>query len=127
MKQELIEFFDAYTVSFEESAASIAAFYSEPCITARGGNVRANGSNSDIIEFFGAVLTQYRARGLKRGDYDMLELRSLGSNSAFATIHWRYRNDEGHVLWESIFSYNLYKRGGVWKILLQTMHDDATT
>lgn len=124
MQQELVKFFDAYTISFEENAASIATFYSEPCITARGGNVRANGSNADTVEFFGNVLEQYRARGLKGGDYDILNVRPLGSNSVIATIHWRYRNAQREVLWESVFSYNLYKRGGVWKILLQTMHDD---
>jgi hypothetical protein len=126
MNQELIDFFDAYTISFGETPASIATFYSEPCITARGGNVRANGSSAETIEFFGAVLAQYRSRGLKGGDYDVLDVRSLGSNSVIATLHWRYRNGEGDVLWQSIFSYNLYKRDGAWKILLQTMHDDAT-
>jgi hypothetical protein len=42
-------------------------------------------------------------------------------------IHWSYSDVEGHVQWGAIFSYNLYKRDRAWKILLQTMHDDATT
>lgn len=39
------------------------------------------------------------------------------------TVRWIYRGANGETLWESTFSYNLYRSQAAWKILLQTMHD----
>ena len=47
----------------------------------------------------------------------------LGSNSALATVQWAYKGACEEMLWKTTFSYNLYRRDGVWKILVQTMHD----
>ena len=120
---DLRAFFDAYGESFTKGAAAIAAFYAEPCITARAGSVRLNATRQDTETFFAGVDASCRERGLKRGAILFMIEQSLGANSAIATLQWAYKDAGGRTLWESTFSYNLYKFGGNWKILLQTMHD----
>jgi hypothetical protein len=116
-------FFEAYGDSFTKGPAAIAAFYAEPCITARAGNVRLNATRQDTETFFAGVDANYRERGFRRGAIVFLIEQSLGANSAIATIQWAYQDAGGGTLWESTFSYNVYKLDGGWKILLQTMHD----
>jgi hypothetical protein len=38
-------------------------------------------------------------------------------------VQWAYKGACEEMLWKTTFSYNLYRRDGVWKILVQTMHD----
>ena len=116
-------FFEAYGDSFTKGPAAIAAFYAEPCITARAGKVRLSPTRKDTEAFFTGVDANYRERGFRQGAILFMIEQSLGANSAIATIQWAYRDALGRTLWESTFSYNVYKLGGGWKILLQTMHD----
>ena len=120
---DLRAFFDAYGESFTKGAAAIAAFYAEPCMTARAGSVRLNATRRDTETFFAGVDASYRERGFRQGAIVFLIEQSLGANSAIATIQWAYQDAGGGTLWESTFSYNVYKLDGGWKILLQTMHD----
>jgi hypothetical protein len=123
MQTELKAFFDAYRESFSKGPAAVAAFYSEPCITARMGVVRAHPANADTTALFAEVDKQYRGRGYTHADCASFDWRSLGANSALATIRWAYKGAAEGTIWETTFSYNLYRRNGAWKILLQTMHD----
>lgn len=123
MDDEVRRFFDAYNASFPQGAEAVAQFYSAPCITARMGQPNLNLTRQDTISFFGPVLERYRGRGWAYGEILDLEHRALGVNSILATVRWAYKDKGGNTLWEWTFSYNLYKRDGEWKILLQTMHD----
>jgi len=123
MQPDLNPFFDAYRDSFVHGAEAIAAFYAEPCITARAGVVRVNPSHDATTAIFREVDKQYRARGFTHGDYVLMESQNVGANSAFATLRWSYKDAAGNTLWETTFSYNLYRQANGWKILLQTMHD----
>ncbi len=116
-------FLDAYRDSFAQGPSAIAAFYAEPCVTARMGTVRINASRSNTAALFSDVDRQYRDRGFTHADYDLLDARDLGTNAALATARWSYKNADGQVIWQTTFTYNLYKREEGWKILLQTMHD----
>ncbi|MCC6948666.1 MAG: DUF4440 domain-containing protein [Bradyrhizobiaceae bacterium] len=124
MPNELRVFFDAYRDSFPEGAAAIAAFYAEPCMTARAGVVRVHATRADLTALFAGVDRQYRARGYVRAEYEIVDHRVLGANAALATVRWAYKSVTGETIWETTFSYNLYRRDGAWKILVQTMHDD---
>ena len=123
MSGDLKAFFDRYNASFGEGPAAIADFYFEPCITARMGQSRLNATRKDTEEFFGQALGKYRGQGFHHGKILGFESRPIGANSALATIQWSYNDASGKSLWQSTFSYNLYKSNGAWKILLQTMHD----
>lgn len=120
---EVRSFFTAYGAAFLETEDAIAAFYGAPCMTARQGVVHLNPTPGDVHAFFGAVLRQYRAQGCTQGEMRRLEWMPLGANSVAATITWAYKNAADRMLWESTFTYQLYKGPDGWKILLQTMHD----
>ena len=87
------------------------------------GVVRANPTRNDTELLFAEVDARYRARGFTHADILTIEVQPLGSNSALATVQWAYKGACEEMLWKTLFSYNLYRRDGVWKILVQTMHD----
>lgn len=120
---ELRTFFDGYGAAFTHTASDIAAFYHAPCMTARQGVVRWNATQRDVTAFFDAVLQQYQAQGITRGDLKHFSSMALDINSSVVTITWHYKNAAGDVLWEGTFTYNLYRGADGWKILLQTLHD----
>jgi hypothetical protein len=123
MQPDLTSFFDAYRDSFPRGPAAIASFYAEPSIAARAGVVRVSTSHGEMAALMSAVDQQYRSRGFTHATYEVSDVRGLGANSALATLRWTYRNATGDALWQTTFSYNLYRRENGWKILVQTMHD----
>jgi hypothetical protein len=123
MLDEVTKFIEAYRDSFSQGPSAIAEFYSEPCVTARMGVVRVNPTRNDTELLFVEVDARYRARGFTHGDILTLDVQPLGLNSALATVQWAYKGACEEMLWKTTFSYNLYRRDGVWKILVQTMHD----
>jgi hypothetical protein len=88
---ELKAFFEAYNESFTRDAATIARFYHEPCVNARTGVVRLNPNRSDTERFFSLVLGGYRAKGFTHGNIIHMATRTLGRNSALATVRWAFR------------------------------------
>jgi hypothetical protein len=125
MGPDLRKWFDKYNAAFyvPKAPEAVAALYHEPCINARMGAVRLNRTRQDTADFFQQVIAKYRAQGWHAAEMVSMETRTLGTNSAQATIRWAYKNAENQTLWEWTFTYNLYKANGEWKILLQTLHD----
>lgn len=116
-------FFTAYGDAFLETEDAIATFYGVPCMTAREGVLHLNSTPGDVHAFFAEVLRQYRSHGCTKGEMRRLESTPLGANSVAVTITWAYKDATDRVLWESTFTYQLYKGPDGWKIILQTMHD----
>ena len=123
MHDDVRRFFEAYRDSFSRGPSAIAALYSEPCLTARSGAVRVNSNRKDTESLFADVDKKYRAAGFTHAEILAMDVRPLGSNSTLATVKWAYKNSREETLWETTFSYNLYRRDGLWKILVLTMHD----
>jgi hypothetical protein len=123
MVSDLREFFEAYGASFRSGPSAVASFYHEPCITARMGSTHLNLTRGDTEAFFAKAMEAYRSKGQAGGAMLSMDSHPMGKNSAIATVRWAYKDIEGKTLWEWTFSYNLYRSGGGWKILLQTMHD----
>lgn len=123
MREDVTKFIEAYGDAFSRGPGAIAEFYAEPCVTARMGVVRVNLTRREIESVFTDVDATYRARGFTHGDLLAIHVESLGSNSALATVQWGYKGACDELLWKTTFSYNLYRRDGAWKILMQTMHD----
>ena len=123
MHNELSNFFDAYVESWPKGPAAISEFYAEPCLSARGGGLKAHLLRADLASLFDAVDKQYRARGYAGGERRSFDYRPLGENTALVTIRWAYTNSSGQPIWETTFSYNVIKQPGGWKIYVQTMHD----
>ena len=123
MREEVTKFIETYRDSFSHGSSAIAEFYSEPCVTVRMGVVRVNPTRSDTELLFAEVDAGYRARGFTHGDILTMDVHPLGSNGALAIVQWAYKGACEELLWKTTFSYNLYRRDRVWKILVQTMHD----
>jgi hypothetical protein len=100
--QDLKAFFDAYRDSFPKGAAAVAAFYNEPCVTVRSGVVRIHPSNADIATLFAEVDKQYRDRGYTHADCASFDCRTLGANSALATVRWAYKGPDEQTIWETV-------------------------
>jgi hypothetical protein len=123
MREELTRFIEAYRDSFSHGPSAIAQFYAEPCVTARMDMVGVSPTRNDTERLFAEVDANYRARGFTHGDILGMDIRPLGSSSALVTVQWSYRGACDELLWKTTFSYNLYRRDGIWQILVQTMHD----
>jgi hypothetical protein len=123
MRNELQAFFEAYLVSWPKGAAAISDFYAEPCLTARGGNLKAHLSRGELTSLFDVVDRQYRERGYEQGEQLSFDWQPLGVHCALTTIRWAYKRPSGETIWETTFSYNVIRRDGTWKIYAQTMHD----
>jgi len=123
MREEVTTFIEAYRDSFSHGPSAVAEFYSEPSVTVGMGVVRVSPTRNDTERLFAEVDATYRARGFTHGDILTMDVHPLGSNSALATVQWAYKGACEEMLWKTTFSYNLYRRDGDWRILVQTMHD----
>jgi hypothetical protein len=123
MLEEIAKFIEAYRGSWRHGATAIAEFYSEPCVMATMGVVRVNPTHRDTELLFVEAEAGYRARGFTHGDILNMDVHALGSDSALATVQWAYKGACEELLWKTTVSYNLYRRDGVWRILVQTTHD----
>ena len=123
MHEDVTTFIDTYRAALGQGPRAIAAFYAEPCVTARLGVPRLNATRRDTERFFTDLDAAYRARGFTHADVFTMDVHPLGSRSALVTVQWAYKGACDELLWKTTFSYNLYRFDGVWKILVQTMHD----
>lgn len=123
MREDLQAFFEAYLASWPKGAAAISEFYAEPCLTARGGNLKAHPLRGDLAALFEVVDRQYRERGYELGEQLSFDWQPLGNQCALTTIRWAYKRPSGETIWETTFSYNVIRQQGAWKIYVQTLHD----
>jgi hypothetical protein len=123
MRDEITKLIHAYGDAFRLGPSAIVEFYWEPCVTVRMGVVRVNQTREDTERLFAEVDASYRARGFTYGEPLAIDVQPLGANSALATVQWAYNGACAELLWKTTFSYNLHRRDGAWKILVQTMHD----
>lgn len=123
LEADIKSLFEAYGNEFAKRPAIAATFYAEPCITARAGVVRLHASHADLAALFVELDKQYRDRGYTHTNYVSFDWQSFGANGGLATLRWAYKDPQERAIWHSTYAYNLYKRDGAWKILMQTMHD----
>jgi hypothetical protein len=123
VREEVTKLIEAYRDSLSHGPSAIADFYAEPCVTAGMGVACVSATRNDTKLLFVEVEAGYRARGFTHADIVASDVQPIGSNSAFATVQWAYKGACEELLWKTTFSYNLYRRDGIWKILVQTMHD----
>jgi hypothetical protein len=123
MHDEVAKFIHAYGDAFRLGPGAIAEFYAEPCVTVRMGVVRVSQTREDTERLITEVDATDRARGFTYGEALAIDVKPLGATSALATVQWAYNGACAELLWKTTFSYNLHRRDGAWKILVQTMHD----
>ena len=126
MHEEVTKFIEAYRDVFSHGPRAVAELYAEPCMTVRMGVVRVHPTRGDTERLFAEVDASDRERGFTHGEILAMHVEPLGSSGALATVHWAYMGACEELLWKTTISYNLYRRDGAWRILVQTMHDEAT-
>jgi len=80
----------------------------------------------DLVEterFLGELDASHRTRGFTRADIRALDVQPLGASDALATVRWSYLGACEELLGKATLSYNLHRRDGVWKILVETVHE----
>ena len=119
----MTKFMEAYRDSLSHGPKAVTTFYSEPCVTTSRGVARVNATLDETERVLAEVDGEDRARGFTHADVRSIDVQPLGSSSALATVQWAYMGACEELLWTATCSYNLCRRDGVWKILVQTMHD----
>ena len=123
MHEDITKFIEAYRDSVSHGPRALTAFYAEPCVTASTAAVRVSPASDDTALVLAEVHAANRARGFTHVELRAVDIHPLGSSSALATVRWAYKGACDELLWTTTISYNLYRRDGVWKILVQTIHD----
>lgn len=123
MHENVTKFIEAYRDSLGRGPGAVAEFYAEPCLIAGTDGVRVNSTRHETERFLGEVDASHRSRGFTRGDIRALDVQPLGASGALATVRWAYLGACEEQLGKATLSYNLHRRDGVWKILVETMHE----
>ena len=121
--ENVTKFIEAYRDSFGRGPGAVAEFYAEPCVIAGTGGVRVNPTRDETERFLAEVDESHRTRGFTRGDILALDVQPLGVSGALATVRWAYLGACEELLGKATRSYNLHRRDGAWKILVETVHE----
>ena len=95
---ELRHWFEAYRQAFVAGAEATAACYHVPCVTSRGGTVRALNSADEIVAFWRDVMAIYASRSYANGHVAGMSTRRLGSLAREADVTWDYVDAQGRSL-----------------------------
>ena len=121
--ENVTKLIDAYRDSFGRGPRVVAEFYAEPCVIAGIGDVRVNPTRHETERFLAEVEASHRSRGFARSDIRALDVQPLGASGALATVRWVYLGACEELLGNATLSYNLLRHDGVWKILVETVHE----
>ena len=121
--EDVTKFIEAYRDSFGRGPGAVAEFYAEPCLIVGTGGVRVNPTRHETERFLAEVDASHRTRGFTRTDVFALDVQPLGASDALATVRWSYLGACEELLGKATLSYNLHRRDGVWKILVETVHE----
>jgi hypothetical protein len=122
-EEELTTFVEGYRAALSQGPRVLAALYAEPCVTAQKGIVRVHATREEIERRADDLHAGYRTRGVTHGDVRSVEVRRLGADSALAVVRWAFMGACDELLWTTTCSYELYRYGGAWKIVVETVHE----
>jgi len=121
---EVNVFYKAYAEAFHAvSGVRIADFYYTPCLAMRGdGSIHCFQSRPEIEKFFHGVADTYYKEGLRRSEFNNLEVVPIGGRCLLATMEWVFYRGDGSLLKQWRQSYNLVRVETGWQILASTYH-----
>ena len=124
MNQQIEGFFQRYARAAEAmQIEELAALHHTPCLKVHGdGSVQLLSDRDAVCAFFRELAGKYAARDHSGGRFNDLEVQSIGTAGAFASLTWEQYRSDGSTYRTFRRSYNLIRSGSDWKILVATFH-----
>jgi len=121
---EVAGFFDAFAQAFLSfDGNTIAQRYAAPYLALdTSGTLKLLQTPADIASYFQRVLDGYFAQGCRSCRYLGLEVVSMGSQSAQATVTWELLGQGGEMLSSWRESYNFMRAENGLRIFSSTDH-----
>lgn len=124
-RSELEPFFAHYAERYMASDVdAVGAMYEAPLLALRDGEVIHLPDRAAVREHLAELMAAYSRSGAARADIAELDVTPLGRSSAYATVHWLVRDDEGAVVKDFRTTYHLVTAARGWRIVSYTNHDD---
>ena len=121
---EVRSLYTAYADAFHaRSGKQIAGFFYTPCMSMRGdASIHCFQSRTETEKFFQGVSDTYYEEGLRRSEFQNLEVIRIGGRSLLASMDWVFYRGDGTLLKQWRQSYSMVRVDGRWKIVLSTFH-----
>lgn len=115
LRSEVQHFFEAFVAAFGTfSGPRIAERYVSPYVAVDArGRWRAFGTGNETGDYFQQVVTQYHDRGCRSCRFRDVDVLSLGTGSALATVTWELLCEDASVLstWRESYTLVRGKKG----------------
>jgi hypothetical protein len=123
-RDEIEAFFHAYSRALDAwDVDRIARLHHAPCLKIHGdGSIQCLPTHEDVRSFFHDLSEKYRERELHSGSFRDLEVVPIGAQAVLATVTWDLLRIGHSLLRQFRRSYNLYRSGTDWLILVTTAH-----
>jgi len=124
MEKFFTVYFTNYAKCYDDfDAERLSKYFYAPTVNVKNGSVVAILNSDDVLDYLRNLAISYREQGLKKANLVSLDVKVLGWWSTLVTVHWIIDHTNGSILRDFHTSYNLFKNGDGWLILMTTNHD----
>jgi uncharacterized protein (TIGR02246 family) len=122
---EVVDAFQRYARAFQAlDARSAAAFFNEPAMMITPQGVVALLDASAVEHFYRRVMAELPAQGYAKTEFSHIDERRVGEDLAVISGEGVWKNQSGGDLQPRFgMTYTLRRRGGVWRIVVATIHE----
>ena len=113
---DIRDLFAAYAAGFDDAdAEAVTALFAWPATIWQFGAGHVFEDAEELTENVDALIDVFDEAGIVSTEPEVKEARVVGP-SAFASVTWRQRDDQGELLHEFSCQYLLVRHEGAWKI-----------
>ena len=125
LRSEVQRFFDAFVSAFREFDGNlIAQRYAAPYLSLNAASVLQQfNTQEETGRYFQRIVDQYHLQGCRTCRFNDLEVTSLGSNCALASVTWELLRSDGSIISAWRESYNLMRTSDGFRIFASIDHD----
>ena len=125
MEKFFSDYFTNYAKCYDDfDPERLSKYFYAPTVNVKNGSVIAISNSSDVLAYLRNLVISYREQGLKKANLAGLDVKMLGWWSVLVTVHWIIDHTNGSILRDFHTSYNLFKNGDDWLIVMTTNHDE---
>lgn len=123
---ELRRFIERYARAWDDYDLDwILDFYLTPSYVVKRGRIHWHTTEEEKRAYYHALLTRYGTESYERSEIPDLEIKELGEDGAFVTVHWVGRRVDGTVAFDLRDAYHLVRVDGEWRIIGDVVFDEA--